>query len=127
LGLGLEAKGTGGGTIWAWTVLKVVVARQVVTVLEKGGALETSSVLLLESGGVSEREEGTLPLSLCFWLVIRVKAISSTSGTLTAISTSGDGVGTGIGPYSPLPLTTTMVNPKILKNSNKNPTLPPGL
>ena len=29
--------------------------------------------------------------------------------------------------HSFLSLTTTMVNPKILKNSNKNPTLPPGL
>jgi len=30
-------------------------------------------------------------------------------------------------PQSPLPLTTTIVNSKILKDSNKNPTLPPGL
>ena len=30
-------------------------------------------------------------------------------------------------PQSSLPLTTTMVNSKILKDSNKNPTLPPGL
>ena len=91
LGLGLEAKGTGGGAIWAWMVLEVVVTGRVVTALGRGGALETSVVLLLESEGVPERGEGTLPL-----------------------------------PTS-LPLTTTMVNPKIPKNSNKNPTLPPGL
>ena len=66
LGLGLEAKGTRGGAIWAWMVLEVVVTRQVVTALGRGGALETSNVLLLESGGVPEREEETLPLLLRF-------------------------------------------------------------
>ena len=55
LGLGLEAKGTGGGAIWAWMVLEVVVAGRVVTALGRGGALETSDVLLLESGGDPER------------------------------------------------------------------------
>ena len=66
LGLGLEAKGTGGGAIWAWMVLDVVVTGRVATVLGRGGALETSDILLLESGGVPEREEETLPLLLRF-------------------------------------------------------------
>ena len=77
MGLDLEAKGTGGGTIWAWMVLEVVVAGRVVTALGRGGALETSDVLLLELEGVPERGEGTLPLPLCFLLVTRVKATSS--------------------------------------------------
>jgi len=47
-------------------VLEVVVVRQVVTALGRGEAFETSNVLLLES----EREEGALPLSLHFWLVM---------------------------------------------------------
>ena len=98
LGLGLEAKRTGGGAIWAWMVLEVVVTGQVVTVLGGGGALETSDVLLLELEGVLERGEGTLPLPLRFLLVTRVKATSSASGASTAISTSGEGVGTGTGP-----------------------------
>ena len=66
LGLGLEAKGTGGGAIWAWMVLEVVVTGRVVTALGRGGALETSDVLLLELEGVTERGEGTLPHHLLF-------------------------------------------------------------
>ena len=66
LGLGLEAKRTGGGAIWAWIVLEVVVTGRVATALGRGGALETSDVLLLELERVPEREEGTLPLPLCF-------------------------------------------------------------
>ena len=69
-------------------VLKVIVTGQVVTALGKGEALEISDVLLLESGGVPEREEETLPLLLRFWLITRVKATSSASGASTAISTS---------------------------------------
>jgi len=85
LGLGLEAKGTGGGAIWAWMVLEVVVTGQVATALGRGGALETSDVLLLELEGVPERGEGILPLLLRFWLVTRVKATSSASGVSTDI------------------------------------------
>jgi len=93
LGLSLEAKETEGSAVWAWTVLEVVVAGQVVITLGRGGALKISDILLLESRGVPERGEGTLPLLLHFWLVTRVKAASSTSGALTAISISGEGVG----------------------------------
>ena len=98
LDLGLEAKGTGGGAIWAWIVLEVIVTGRVVTALRRGGAPETSDVLLLELEGVSERGEGTLLLPLHFWLVTRVKVTSSASGASTAIFTSGEGVGTGTGP-----------------------------
>jgi len=98
LGLGLEAKGTGGGAVWAWMVLEVVVTGQVVTALGRGGALETSDVLLLESGEVLERGEGALPLPLRFWLVTRVKATSSTSDASIAIFTSGEGVRIETGP-----------------------------
>jgi len=66
LGLGLEAKEIGGSAIWAWTVLEIIAAGQAVTALEKGRALETSNVLLLESGEVLERGEGVLSLPLCF-------------------------------------------------------------
>jgi len=75
-------------------VLEVVVTGRVVTALEREGALETSDVLLLELEGVPERGEGTLLLPLHFLLVTRVKATSSASGALTAISTLGEGVGT---------------------------------
>ena len=61
LGLGLEAKGTGGGVIWAWMVLEVVVTGRVVTALGRGGALETSDVLLLELGGVPETANPSSP------------------------------------------------------------------
>jgi len=97
LGLGLETKGTGDGAIWAWTVLEVITARQAVTALEREGALETSDVLLLELGGVPERGEEALFLSLYLWLVTRVKATSSTSGASTAISTSEEEVKIGTG------------------------------
>jgi len=70
-----------------------------VTVLEIGGALETSEILLLELVG---GEEDTLAFSLLFLLVTRVKAISSTSGASTIISISGDGVGIGLGPQTVL-------------------------
>ena len=70
----------------------------VVTVLGGGGAREMSSVLLLEPEEDREGRKGALPFLLRFWLVIRVKVTSSTSGTSIAISTSGEGVRTGIGP-----------------------------
>ena len=65
-------------------VLRVVMAIQVVTALEREKAHE---ILLLESEkDIKERKE-TLLLPLCFLLVARVKVISSASGTSTAIST----------------------------------------
>ena len=65
-------------------VLRVVMAIQVVTALEREEAHE---ILLLESEkDIKERKE-TLLLTLCFLLVARVKVISSASGTSTAIST----------------------------------------
>ena len=106
LGLGLEAKETGDSAIWAWMVLEVVVAGRVVVALGRGGALETSNVLLLESGEILERGEGTLLLPLRFWLVTRVKATSSTSGASTAISTLGEEVGTRTGPWTVLIVST---------------------
>ena len=64
-------------------VLRVVMAVQVVTALERKEAHE---ILLLESEkDIKERKE-TLLLPLCFLLVARVKVISSASGTSTAIS-----------------------------------------
>ena len=47
-------------------VLEVVVARQVITALGTGGALEISDILLLELEGVSERKKGILLLLLHF-------------------------------------------------------------
>ena len=67
-----------------------------VTALGAGGALETSRILFLELVG---GEEDTLALPLPFLLVTRVNATSSTSGTSTSISTSGDDAGIGLGPY----------------------------
>ena len=64
-----------------------------VTVLETGGALETSKILFLKLVG---GEGDTLAFLLHFLLVTRVKVTSSTSGTSTTISTSGDGVGIGL-------------------------------
>ena len=112
LGLGFEAKRTGGGAIWSWMVLEVVVAvaaepeqvvagfeaGRVVTALGRGGAHEMSNVLLLEPEKDKEGREGALPFPLYFWLVTRVKVTSSASGASTAISISGEGVGTGTGP-----------------------------
>ena len=70
-----------------------------VTVLGTGGALETSKILFLELVGGGK---DTLVFPLPFLLVTRVKATSSTSGASTTISTSGDGVGMGLGPYTVL-------------------------
>jgi len=70
-----------------------------VTALGAGGALETSGILFLELVGGGE---DTLAFSFPFLLVTRVKVISSTSGTSTSISTSGDGVGIELGPYTVL-------------------------
>jgi len=112
LGLGFEAKGTGGGATWSWMVLGVVVAviaepervvagfgaGRVVTALRRGGAREMSDVLLLEPEEDKEGREEALLFPLHFWLVTRVKATSSASGASTAISTSEEGVGTGTGP-----------------------------
>ena len=71
-----------------------------VTALGTGGALETSRILFLE---LVEGGENALafPLPL-FLLVTRVKATSSASGTSTSISTSEEGVGTRLGPYTVL-------------------------
>jgi len=73
-------------------------AGRVVTALGRGGAREMSNVLLLEPEEDKEGREGALPFPLHFWLVTRVKATSSASGTSTAISISGEGVGTETGP-----------------------------
>ena len=54
-----------------------------VTVLETGGALETSKILFLELVGGGE---DTLAFPLSFSLVIRVKATSFTSGILSYTS-----------------------------------------
>jgi len=54
-----------------------------VTILEIGGALETSEILFLE---LVEEEEDTLAFPLSFLLVIRVKATSFTSGILSYTS-----------------------------------------
>jgi len=59
------------------------------------GALEISKILFLES---VERREKALAFLLLFLLVTRVKAISSVSGTSTAILTSGNCVGMELGP-----------------------------
>jgi len=79
LDLGFEAKETGGGAIWSWMVLEVVVAvtaepervvagfeaGRVVTALGRGGAREMSNVLLLEPEEDKEgRKEALLFLSL---------------------------------------------------------------
>ena len=66
----------------------------VVVVLETGGALETSKILLLELVGEGE---GTLAFFLLFLLVTRVKMTSSTSSTSTIISILGDSVGIWLG------------------------------
>ena len=80
MGLGFEAKGTGGGAIWSWIVLEVVVAvtaepeqvvagfeaSRVVTALGRGGAREMSDVLLLEPEKDKEGRKGALPFSLRF-------------------------------------------------------------
>jgi len=47
--------------------------------------------------------------------------------TLVTNKKGGKGKAKASSQATSLPLTTTMVNPKIPKNSNKNPTLPPGL
>jgi len=73
-------------------------AGRVVTALGGGGACEMSSVLLLEPEKDREGREGALPFLLRFWLVTRVKATSLVSGASTAISISGEGVGTETGP-----------------------------
>jgi len=100
LGLGFEAKGIGGGTIWSWMVLEVAgfEAGGVVTVLGGEGAREMSSVLLLEPEEDRKGREGALPFPLCFWLVTRGKVTSLASGVSTAISILGEGVGIGTGP-----------------------------
>ena len=57
-----------------------------------------SDVLLLESKEDIEEKEKTLPFSLHFLLMTRVKAMSSASGELPAISTSKEDVGIRSGP-----------------------------
>jgi len=47
-------------------VLGIIVARQVVTALERGGVLETNDILLLELERDPERGEGALPFPLYF-------------------------------------------------------------
>ena len=67
---------------------------------QRGGVLNTTAGI---AGGAFWEEEGlaaegTLPLALHFLLVIVVKGVSSTAGSSTAISTSGDGSWGGLGP-----------------------------
>jgi len=71
----------------------------VITALGAGGALETSGILFLELVG---GEDNTLAFSLPFFLVTRVKVTSSISDASTFISTLGEEVGTGLGPYTVL-------------------------
>ena len=87
LGLDLETKGIGDSAIWAWMVLEVVVAGQTVTALERGRALETSNVLLLELERVPERGEGVLSLfffvhQFITWCSIAVCGRLSTTSSL---------------------------------------------
>ena len=70
-----------------------------ITILGAGRALETSRILFLELVGGGE---DALVFSFSFLSVTRVKATSSTSGASTSISTSGDGVEIGLGPYTVL-------------------------
>ena len=68
LGLGLEAKGTGGGPFQSWAGLGVIIAGfeavLAVTALRVGGALETSGILFLE---LVREEEDTLAFPLPFF------------------------------------------------------------
>ena len=109
LGLGLEAKRTGGGVFWDWAGLRVIItaiaeeewvaagfeAVLVVIVLRTEGALETSRILFLELVGGGK---DALTFLLPFLLVTNIKATFFTSNASTTISTSGNSVGIWLEP-----------------------------
>jgi len=66
--------------------------------LGKGEACEISNILLLESEKDMEERKEILLFSLYFLLETRVKVTFSASDILTAITISGEGVGTESGP-----------------------------
>jgi len=78
--------------------LKLVLRLDKLSQLWKERAHKISDVLLLELEKDIEGRKETLPFSLCFLLETRVKATSSASGTLIAISILEKDVRTRLGP-----------------------------